>query len=516
MTAKKAIIYCRVSNVKQTTRGDGLNSQETRCRDYARYKGYEVVLVFKDDVSGSLVARPGMDAMLAFLRKHRKTDPHVVIIDDVSRLARGIQAHWQLRAKIANAGGILESPSIEFGDDADSEMHENMIAVFAQHHRRKNAEQTLNRMRSRVLNGYWTFWAPRGFTFQATRSEGKVLVRDEPLASVVQEALEGFASGRFAAQVEVKRFLEAHPAFPKDLPNGEIRQQRVVDMLKQPLYAGYLEVPSWSIPLRKARHEGLISFETFQRIQHLLREGARTPARADLSADFPLRGHVTCGDCGNPLTACWSKGKQGIKYPYYLCYSKGCSSYRKSIARERIEGAFEALLKALQPSDALVGLARSVFEDLWNDRLASTADIARGLKADLATIEKQTTQLLDRIVEASTPSVIAAYEKRIAKLEEDKLVIEEKLRDGVGPRYTFAESFEPAVEFLLKPWKLWDSGVLDHRRTVLKLVFADRLPFCRNRGFRTPKTTLPFNVLAAISAGKEGVARPGRFELPTS
>ena len=28
----KAVIYCRVSSTKQTVRGDGLGSQETRCR----------------------------------------------------------------------------------------------------------------------------------------------------------------------------------------------------------------------------------------------------------------------------------------------------------------------------------------------------------------------------------------------------------------------------------------------------------------------------------------------------
>ena len=54
-SGQKAVIYCRVSGVKQTIRGDGLSSQETRCREYAAMRGYEVVEVFKDDMSGSLV-----------------------------------------------------------------------------------------------------------------------------------------------------------------------------------------------------------------------------------------------------------------------------------------------------------------------------------------------------------------------------------------------------------------------------------------------------------------------------
>ena len=36
---RKAVIYCRVSSVAQTKRGDGLGSQETRCNEYARMKG---------------------------------------------------------------------------------------------------------------------------------------------------------------------------------------------------------------------------------------------------------------------------------------------------------------------------------------------------------------------------------------------------------------------------------------------------------------------------------------------
>ena len=92
-----AVIYTRVSDTKQRTHGDGLKSQETRCREYARFKGQTVVRVFADDASGSLIDRPGMKAMLAFLRQHRKT-PHIVIIDDISRLARGLETHLQLRA----------------------------------------------------------------------------------------------------------------------------------------------------------------------------------------------------------------------------------------------------------------------------------------------------------------------------------------------------------------------------------------------------------------------------------
>lgn len=215
---KQAVIYCRVSSIKQTKVGDGLNSQETRCREFARMKGYAVIEVFRDDVSGSLIDRPGMKSMLAFLRR-RRAKGTVVIIDDVSRLARGLQAHLELRGAIAKAGGNLESPSIEFGEDSDSILVENLLASVSQHQRQKNGEQVKNRMSARVMNGYWVFQAPVGYKYVTVPGRGKMLKRDEPAASVVQEALEGYAAGHFESQADVMRFLQDHP-FPSRRPAG--------------------------------------------------------------------------------------------------------------------------------------------------------------------------------------------------------------------------------------------------------------------------------------------------------
>jgi len=151
MSTSKAVIYTRVSGARQVREGDGLASQETRCREYAKYKGHEVVEVFRDDISGGKAARPSMSAMLAFLKGQKGGDT-VVIIDDISRLARDLEAHIQLRTAIGDAGGKLESPSIEFGEDSDSRLVENLLASVSQHHRQKNTEQVKNRMRARGLN----------------------------------------------------------------------------------------------------------------------------------------------------------------------------------------------------------------------------------------------------------------------------------------------------------------------------------------------------------------------------
>jgi len=90
---------------------------------------------------------------------------------------------------------------------------------------------------------------------------------------------------------------------------------------------------------------------------------------------------------------------------------------------------------------------------------------------------------------------IEAYEKRIGKFERDKLILAGKPADSSKPKHGFYEIFELAMKFLSNPWKLWVSGQLHLRKTVLRLGFVDRIAYHRESGFSSAKKSLPFNTL---------------------
>lgn len=79
--------------------------------------------VFSDDLTGQNADRPGLQALLAFLASDRR-NPHVVIIDDFTRMARNVRVHFDLRAAIIEAGGILESPSVKLRRPAPDAPHQ--------------------------------------------------------------------------------------------------------------------------------------------------------------------------------------------------------------------------------------------------------------------------------------------------------------------------------------------------------------------------------------------------------
>ena len=85
---QKAIIYTRVSSARQVKEGDGLGSQEQRCRKYAINCGYKVLRVFKEQgESGGLFDRTEMQKLLSFLGEYNKRNPEekvVVIFDDLN------------------------------------------------------------------------------------------------------------------------------------------------------------------------------------------------------------------------------------------------------------------------------------------------------------------------------------------------------------------------------------------------------------------------------------------------
>ena len=512
----RALIYCRVSSAKQVSEGHGLDSQEMRCRQYAQRSGYEVEAVFPDDVSGGgdFMKRPGMVALLSYLDAQREQKDYVVIFDDLKRFARDTEFHIQLRRAFQRRRARVECLNFRFDDTPEGKFVETIFAAQGELEREQNRRQVIQKMQARAARGYWVFYPPIGYRYERVSGHGKLLVRYEPLATIVQQALEAYASGRLETQSEVQRFLEDQPEWPKDR-HGGVHPERVAELLARPVYAGCIDYPKWGLNYVPAHHEPLISFKTWQAIQDRRRGVARAPARKDLSHDFPLRGFVSCAFCGQPMTACWSKGRSR-SYGYYLCDTKGCPESRKSFRKEAVEDEFEALLSALVPTQGLLNLALAMLQNCWDARVIRGRQQLASLQEGLRDIESKVEQLLDRLMKASGASVITAYERRVRELESHKAVISDRIAACGEPQASFEETYRTAVSFLRNPWKLWHSERIEDRRALLRLVFAERLVYARSEGYRTAKISMPFKLLDGHYLRKPGLVELRGIEPLTS
>lgn len=511
---QKALIYCRVSTKRQNQEGSGLSSQKKRCELYALQHGYEIDGIFPDDVTGSgnFMEREGMVNMLDHIKANRKTR-YVVIFDDLKRLSRDTKYYLILRETLDALKVRVECLNFTFDDTPEGEFYETVIAAGGQLERKQQARQVKQKVSARFEAGYWGLRAPVGYTMQKEKGQPRILIRDEPIATYIQNALEAFASGHFQSQMEVKRYLESCPEFPKTYRQGrEVHPDRVKKMLTRSVYAGMVELPCRGISMRKGHHEGLISLDTFYKIQERLNGKKKiAPTRKDLNSDFILRGAVNCSDCNTPYTANWSKGRN-TRYPYYICRTKGCKSHGKSIQRDKLENEFESLLRTLTPQKDLALAAKLMLRDLWDDLHNDKEKRQQTFKSQIVELETEQENIIKRLMSTHIASVIQAYEQRIEKIELEKAVLHEKISNCGRKVGSFDESFRTALEFLSNPYHMWASERIEYKRAVIKLAFSDSLVFDRKSGFRTAPISMPFRVLEALDNHDSLMAETEGFE----
>lgn len=328
----------------------------------------------------------------------------------------------------------------------------------------------------------------------------------EPNAKIIKTMLEGFACGHFSSKAEIKRYLEAQPSFPK-APSGDVQFGRVETILTSPLYAGYMNAPKWGLSLHPAQHEPLISFETWQRNQDRLNGKRIAPTRTDTRANFPLRVIVACSSCEKPMTACWSKGRSRM-YGYHFCQTRGCENRRINIRKESIEADFETPLRQMRPTPGLFHIATKMLQEIWEERQTGVHVSGSALKNELAKLETETTRVMERLVKAPKDSIIAAYEAEIDRLHLRKTELVERSRTKRDDAPSFERTYRTALNFLGNAWKLWASDRFSDRRLVLRLAFADHLPYCRETSYRTAIPTLPFKVLGVFCDTKSVMVGP--------
>ncbi len=157
-------------------------------------------------------------------------------------------------------------------------------------------------------------------------------------------------------------------------------------------------------------------------------------------------------------------------------------------------------------------MVRAMFADAWEQQRGHAQAFARNLKRAIAEADTQIGQLLDRIVSASSDTVVQAYEQRIAKLEREKLTLAERLQASAKPQRPFEEMFELALGFLANPCNLWGSERLEDKQTVLRLAFSSPPAYCRKTGFRTPETSRIFKVLESFQIESFKLAERQGFE----
>jgi site-specific DNA recombinase len=303
---KKAVIYIRVSSEEQVE-NFSLKTQEEICRRDAKYKGYEVVEVFKEEGKSAktILGRPELLRMLSYCRKNKK-EVKGVFVYRLDRMSRQTEDYLALRKRFYAMGIALISASEPTGNTPTEKLLETVLASFAQHDNDVRSERTKNGMRARFLMGLVTNHVPLGYINQAGYA-----TKDPKTFELYKKAWDLMATGTKSLR-EMKDLMQSWGL-------SVAGAQTVHHMFRNKFYIGILTSKNYPEEV-KGQHTPMITKEQFYKVQAIL-EGRNTnpikmPKYTRDNSDFPLRRMVSCSKCGTPFTGAWSKFH---KYAYYFC-----------------------------------------------------------------------------------------------------------------------------------------------------------------------------------------------------
>lgn len=496
---EKAIIYCRVSSERQVNEGHGLDSQEQRCLRRAQEMGLVVTATFRDEgISGGLFERPAMKQLLTFLDKH-SSEKFVVIFDDLKRFARDVEVHLKLRTELVSRGASLHCLNFNFDESPEGRFVETVIAATSQLDREQNKRQVIQKMKARLESGYWCFFPPPGMTNGKSPSLGRILVPNQPFASIYKQAIEKYCDYELNTLDEVQSFI-SHQYSIHNI-RRKISLHGVTNILTNPLYAGYLAYKPWNIPLKKAVHQGFITYKTYQIVQAKLSEKAKPRIRKDINEEFPLRGFVLCKRCSKAFTSSCSKGRSAYYY-YYWCKTKGCSHI---VARDNMEKDFENLLKEIQLTKKRFELAKAVLLDILKNKEKDGEIYQKSYSSQVEQIEQKIAVYTERIASATSEVLIKQYEKELEILlgkkkeaEQKALLTREQIESG-------GTAIEVVMNYLENPLNMWKNGSYKDKKLLLNIYFENRVSYDKNSGFGTADLPLILSIFRQKGTSKKAL-----------
>ncbi|MBU1177150.1 recombinase family protein [Patescibacteria group bacterium] len=255
-------------------------------------------------------------------------------------------------------------------------------------------------------------------------------------------------------------------------------------MITNPFYCGVLKVKG---DLYKGKHEKIISEETFDKCQSLLKRSNRGEniSRRRTNVDFPLRNFAICSVCERPLTAAFSTGHRGGKYPYYRCYNKYCSA-KKSINQQSVENDFLELLKQITPKREYLDIFKPIVIDVWNKNYNDLNKRRNDIMKKIEKLNKEKEKLIDMKKKELLPDedFKEAFEEIKEKIRKEIILSETRIE-----QFNPTEAINYVFNFITNIPEFWKKADCQQKIRLQSLIFTEK-PIYTYPKFGTPKICL--------------------------
>lgn len=514
-TSPNWIIYVRVSTDKQVSDGNWLESQEKKCREFAKLKNINIVApVFVDWwVSWASEQKDWLEKAIKFLENANKKDLTVpfLICTEISRITRMEQtekSHFLIyRIRKTGARIFLANSWKEVWDDLETDI---WIAI-AKNERLLTKERTINGLKAKMWAWDYPFQLPPGYDRYQERINWKKESRIkivEPEATIVKEWLEMYASGTISTPTELLNYFKKsgittkgyHWKKSNEMQLWNSYASNMLETNRLYFYAGYIIYPPYEIfePI-PANHPAIISLSTVNRIIERIewRWPLKSWIRKDINKLFPLRGLLFCPNCWYALTW-WTTKWHGWLYDYYGCKHSWCK-WNCNIDANLVHDEYKKLLETIQPKPSIIKLMEAVLKDEIKIKEEELSNGNKKILERIKEIDMKIEWLKNRFDSLSNERLKKQTENEWAELESEKEHLNRIQDNSTVWENDIKIIFDRVKTILTDPVAIWRLWSLELKHLQAKVYFWDKIYYKKNEGFLTPHLSALYKALVSVS-----------------
>lgn len=363
------------------------------------------------------------------------------------------------------------------GQPPESSMVETILSAVDEYQSTRSGADIAYKMGAKAKSGGTLGRARLGYLNCRDTSAGRnigTVVIDEERAPLVRTAFRLYATGDYTLEaLQDELTARGLTTRPGRYPAGPVSTSKLASLLRDPYYIGYV---TYKGELFAGRHEPLISRELFERVQAVLDERSGNGQRQRRHHHY-LKGMLWCGACHDAgiesrMILQWSKGNGGL-YLYFFCRRKqthACES--RYLDGEMIE---EAVIDAYRSLHFEIGLAdrlRGLMDQALAEREESTRLLNKQLRAELARLDRQETNLIELAAEGSR--VVEKVRQKLGDIQRRRDQVSERLATSDDQLQVGRRMIESGLALLDNPqerYRRMDSG----QRRLMNDAFFEKL-----------------------------------------
>lgn len=487
---KKVFGYKRVSTEEQVD-GMSLYSQERAIKAYADANNLELLAVYSDEgISAKTARRPQLQQMIADIHG---SGVRGIIVYNTSRISRNLESYSRdIGYHLASEGVTLYSTQENIDDTPQGRLMKNIALSLHQYDNDLKSKVTRDNMELVAQEGWWQGKIPYGYIavrvpIGTKTRDGKTKARLtlEPdsrndLANKIKAFLERFSRGDIT-QTELIQYAKSIGL--KSATGGDFAPQSINNMLTYSVYAGYIRNRLTGGELVKAKHNGLISLDTYQRNQDLL-HGTKSKAVAPrFNNEYPLKHTLLCSSCQKPMTGSAPRNGSGVRSPRYHCTRcQGTSS----ISAQEMEQSFQQFLERVTPTDGTVRLFKTIVKRTAAKKLTYVNKEIGDLRVQLNKIDDDINKATQLYLDDNISKEEKDRYQQSRRLQ--RIDLELSLERLEGVQRLNEGTIDYVCNFIDKPVKMWLDADMQTRIMFQQMIIPGGIEFnikARNFGTAT-------------------------------